>query len=79
MQEQLFGGFEFITFGVGVFLGATSINKIGEVRLFSEIGGGGGSRLSKIPNFSLLDYIVLPTQRGLQTALRKQIHDIGAT
>ena len=39
---------------------------------------GGGLRFSsKIPNFSLLEYLALPTQRGFKTALRKQIHDIG--
>ena len=57
-------------------LGATSIARIGEDRLSDELGGGLRSS-SKIPNFSLLEYLALPTQRGFKTALRKQIHDIG--
>ena len=58
-------------------LGATSIARIGEDRLSDELGGGGLRFSSKIPNFSLLEYLALPTQSGFKTALRKQIHDIG--
>ena len=50
-------------------LGATSIARIGEVWLSDELWGG--LRLcSKIPNFSLLEYIALPTQR-VQDCLTK--------
>ena len=48
------------------------------VRIGFLMNQGGGLRFSsKIPNFSLLEYLALPTQRGFKTALRKQIHDIG--
>ena len=57
-------------------LGATSIARICEVWLSDELWGG--LRLSsKIPNFSLLEYLALLTQRGFKTALWIQIHDIG--
>ena len=41
------------------YLGATSINKIGEVRLFSEIGGG-FENLKK-PNFTITIRYEIPT------------------
>ena len=41
-------------------LGATSINKIGEVRLFSEIGEGGVEILKK-PNFTITIRYEIPT------------------
>ena len=48
------------------------------VRIGFLMNQGGGLRFSsKIPNFSLLEYLALPTQSGFKTALRKQIHDIG--
>ena len=40
--------------------GATSINKIGEVRLFSEIGEGGVEILKK-PNFTITIRYEIPT------------------
>ena len=46
---------------VGLTLGATSIDKIGEVRLSDEIGGGEGFETLKKPNFIITIRYEIPT------------------